>query len=273
MKRSFQLKAIRPPKRDTAILLFLHLSLILSTWYCHTTLLQTIRRSNLKFFTGDVLHTQVNYSNLNLTLVISHCNESMTWMQDYLKDFPIKNITIYSKCNATLQYAIASGSNIIRLPNVGRCDHSYAHWMKNMDPTHAKNNNLVLFFKASRYLYQPDMYYRPIKEMIQIALNRGFACEASPSKNSIYHKTSLLRKFNLSTHRGVAIKSHYDNMGQWLDDMGIDLPLPFTSVCYGGNFLIKASSVYEKRDIVERIEENLRRGDSIEGECCFVVWF
>ena len=157
-----------------------------------------------------------------MTLVVSHCNESMPWMQEYLKNIPIKKVTVYSKCNTTVQvYTLPLESKIIHMPNLGRCDHSYAHWMKNMDQQYVDDNHLVLLLKASRYLYQNGMQYRPLREVIRIVMDRGFSCEAKHVKDSIYYRTHLLRNYNISIRRGVDVKSHYIDMGQWLDDLAI----------------------------------------------------
>ena len=63
-------------------------------------------------------------------LVISHCDHSIDWIHHWIGDTSIiHNITIFSKCNNTVEGA-PKNANIIRLENVGRCDHSYAHYSK-----------------------------------------------------------------------------------------------------------------------------------------------
>jgi len=42
------------------------------------------------------------------------------------------------------------------------------------------------------------------------------------------------------------------------------LPRPLTSVCYGGNFAVKASQIYAKKDLLGKMASSLSRGDSIE---------
>lgn len=218
-----------------------------------------------KFFTGDTLKYQnVDYSRLRLTLVISHCDEDMSWMNEYLKDFQIQDVIIYSKCNATIEGYSHPKSKIIRLPNTGRCDHSYAHWMRQMKETDATNNHIVLFIKASRNLYQAGMAYRPLKDVIRITQQNGFSCEAEPTDKSFYYDSNILKFFKINYHRSEEkIKSRYRFMGSWLYDMGIDMP-KFAPVCYGGNFATKASQIYSNREIWERIETSLARGDNIE---------
>ena len=42
------------------------------------------------------------------------------------------------------------------------------------------------------------------------------------------------------------------------------MPGPLTPVCYGGNFAAKASQIYSKKKLWERMATSLSRGDSIE---------
>lgn len=228
---------------------------------------------NFKFFTGDTLkndngqdNNDIDISKLRLSLVISHCNENMEWMHNYIKDLPILNVTIYSKCNSTIEgydHAIDQ-STIIRLPNVGRCDHSYAHWMRQIEKEDATDDHIVLFIKASRDLYQKGMSYRPLQEVIRLALHSGFSCESKPNDKSYYHDSNLLQFFMLEKHKEEDIRSKYRYMGGWLKDVGIELPRPFTPVCYGGNFAVKASQIHSKKDVLKNIETSLSRGDNIE---------
>ena len=41
-------------------------------------------------------------------------------------------------------------------------------------------------------------------------------------------------------------------MGEFLDSLRIALPSPITPVCYEGNFVVKASQIYPKRDALEK---------------------
>lgn len=218
----------------------------------------------LRVFKGDTLEKKdIDLSQLRLTLVVSYCMEDMTWMNEYFKDLRIGHVTIISKCIEPIKGFNPPGATISRMSNTGRCDHSYASWMANMKED-ATDNHIVLFIKASRYLYQSGMHYRPIRDVIRIANERGFSCEAEASDKSSYYRTELLRGFSLPVHRGVYVKSPYRNMGHWLDNMGIELPGPLTPVCYGGNFAAKASQIYSKKKLWEKMATSLSRGDSIE---------
>jgi len=229
-------------------------------------ILDTLHSTDLwKVYVGDVVDgEEVDYSKLRLSLVISYCNEDMSWMKKSFGDLPIQSITIYSKCNSPMKNYIPPGAKIVNLPNVGRNDQTYAHWMKRIKREDASENHLVLFFKASRFLAQGYMYYRPLKAVIRVAMRHGFACEAVHTYHSFYHYTTQLKTFSLVSYKEDLIKSNYSNMGEWLDRLGIELPSPITPVCYAGNFVAKASQIYAKRDIWKRLARSLMRGNSIE---------
>jgi len=219
-----------------------------------------------RFFRGDTLEIrEIDYSKIRLTLVISHCNENMSWMNEYFNGLDMQDVTIISKCNEEVTGNPFAGAEIVRLPNVGRCDHSHATWMLNMKEEDAAGNHIVLFIKASRLLYQLNMAYIPVRDVIRIALGHGFACESVPTgRKSHYYRTEFLKTVAIEVHRGVHVASQYPNMEAWLDDMEITLPSPFTPVCFGGNFAAKASQIFPRKYLWQKMVENLGRGDSIE---------
>jgi hypothetical protein len=83
-----------------------------------------------------------------LHLVVSHCKTSLSWMQDYLKGFTnVGSIHVISKCGHGVE-GDAIGAEVLVLPNVGRCDHSYAHFITTILPKLAisKNDNSIVVF-------------------------------------------------------------------------------------------------------------------------------
>jgi len=90
-------------------------------------------------------HHQTQQSQ-NLHIVISHCDRPIDWIwRHYLREHPYKSITILSKCGQQPSLddlpSFASSSSatgnepliqVMTLPNVGRCDHSYAFWIAKM---------------------------------------------------------------------------------------------------------------------------------------------
>jgi len=218
-----------------------------------------------RLFLGDTLEKQdLDLSQLRLTLVVSYCNENMSWMNAYFAGLGIQNVTIISKCIEPIIGFNPPQAVIERLPNVGRCDHAYATWMANMTKEDATENHIVIFMKGSRVLYQPGHRYRPIQDVIRIANERGFGCEAAPFDKSAFYRTDELRRFLIANHKAENIKSPHENLGAWADALGIELPSPLTPVCYGGNFAVKATQIYAKKDLMSKMAESLSRGDNIE---------
>jgi len=217
------------------------------------------------FFTGDTL-SEENISpevvallsqseGIRLSLVISHCDEDMAWMEQFI-DYDIQNVTIYSKCNKTIDGYSPPGSKVIQL-----------HYMTSdlLKEEDATDNHLVIFLKASRSnAHHIGMHYRSLKDMIRIAMVNGFSCGYEHGEGIYFHNTPKLRTFLSMSYKGSNIKSPYANMGDWLDIIGIKLPSPITPVCYGGNFAVKASQIYPRRAVLKRMKDSLRRSDNIE---------
>ncbi|KAL3941873.1 MAG: hypothetical protein SGBAC_003843 [Bacillariaceae sp.] len=163
-------------------------------------------------------------SDFTIDLVISHCNLPVDWIftsfaspeeDDDIAYDPLsifRNVTIISKCNLPVVGAPPSAT-IIRLPNVGRCDHSYAHYLANyyfQDDNHneirgahsghlktshdaataplesnmdAINSSESNKFPVTLFLKDNDNHHRAVYsrqrsllEMLQITQKRGFAC-------------------------------------------------------------------------------------------------
>jgi hypothetical protein len=166
-----------------------------------------------------------------IRLVISHCLHDLNWITDFLQGYKyysnddddaaaadetslisghsstdnvtlIRDVTIVSKCDKEVIGA-PKGSNVIRLPNVGRCDHSYAFYLSQLQPLAPATNNssssittnddkhdddntdheIVVFLKDDRdwkSIHQPGTY-RNLTEMLRIASETGFACGLQPA--------------------------------------------------------------------------------------------
>ena len=91
-------------------------------------------------------------------------------------------------------------------------------------------------------------------------MQHGFSCESEPVDKSYYYRTELLRTFYTTHHKKEYVKSSYANLGEYADAFGIELPTLLTPVCYGGNFAAKASQIYAKRDLWNKIARSLERG-------------
>ncbi len=85
----------------------------------------------------------------NVHVVVSHCDTSIDWIWKYFAEDPyvtelnldskveysLKSVSVMSKCDIPilLQDIPAAESpivNVLSLPNIGRCDHTYAYWIE-----------------------------------------------------------------------------------------------------------------------------------------------
>ena len=127
-----------------------------------------------------------------ISIVISHCESPVDWVSSFMGkgNFQVQEITILSKCEkevdglTSLEASFGVSVNVERLPNVGRCDHAYAHWIsENYTKTKEelrgrvdKNDapeDLILFLKDNNY--DRDTY-RPFPHILATALDAGFGC-------------------------------------------------------------------------------------------------
>ena len=236
-----------------------------------------------------------------ITLVVSHCLKPLHWLEEFTRGFVVDDITIISKCNATVVGA-PPNSTIVRLPNVGRCDHSYAHWIhQHVAATNqnqrGQNQNRVVFFlkddRSEKSIHQAGVW-RNFTEMLRIASQNDFACGMEPTKEtngvitsiSAYHETSELRNFKLKRYTSKRkvydhIKEEapfasplYNTMGNWVDDMNLDLPQDLVEVCYGGTFAATTRQLYKKPITVwSNLTYSLSRGGNIvEGHYAERAW-
>ncbi|KAG7362758.1 hypothetical protein IV203_026118 [Nitzschia inconspicua] len=148
-----------------------------------------------------------------LHMVVSHCDKPLDWLwrrvvqadqklkQENSDTFlilkNIKSITIFSKCGqeVVLKGSLPPMAKVVALPNVGRCDHSYAYWIAHV-LGHMKNQTKDFI---ERSLFHPkdviwfvkdnDNSYRSrveigvsLEQMLQSTTRQaGFACASRVS--------------------------------------------------------------------------------------------
>ena len=96
------------------------------------------------------------------------------------KGFIISKYIIVTKC-ATEVIGAPEGSTIISLPNIGRCDHTYAYFLNNLEPS--MDYDFVVFLKDDRTDENINIkgMWRSLSEMVQISYSNGFACGMNPT--------------------------------------------------------------------------------------------
>ena len=209
---------------------------------------------------------------------------------------------------------------------MGRCDHSYAHYLANYYNRGTKNEDkasVTLFLKDNdnnhRSVYSRR---RSLTEMVTISQQRGFACQEervwaisrqtddTPPEQveshhgsswmdvaihpvcqiSAYHNwTQLQQKQMTSYYRlrrdnvdtGAFQSTHGKTLGDYAQQMGIEISEPIVPVCYGGNFLVSNEQLDRYRpaasssspSLWSKMEASLSRASSVaEGHFVERLW-
>ncbi len=227
----------------------------------------------------------VDLHKIRFSIILSHCLASLSWLSRYLEDFEFKNLTIVSKCGVQPNPKhLPKSTTIIQMDNVGRVDHTIAHWMAQVLPSTSplveENKEDIILFLKDNINVHTDGSLRSLPTLLNVTSTQGFGCALEPrAGKSFFHVTDILSEFYMEEYdsfggrqnspaensHDVIFKSKYKNMGAWLQDMGILLPKPLSPVCYGGIFAVKRPQIAEVPGYIWRsMEKSLSRGDNIE---------
>jgi hypothetical protein len=229
----------------------------------------------------------------SVAFVISHCLHSLDWVTAFTRRTPVHSITIITKCNSTIVGA-PPNAEIIVLPNVGRCDHSYAYWIRHHYVDNGNSPDVVIFLKddRSKHSIHQAGSWTSLPNMLHTTYEQEFSCGMRPSTIrrkhifylSAYHDTNALMKFakkeyqhhsdKYSTNKTTRFESRFQNLGAWVKHMRLDIPQNLMQACYGGSFGASMEAIRSHEEIVWiRMLDNLSRGDSIEeGHFAERVW-
>ena len=229
-------------------------------------------------------------------VVISHCKNDLDWFSNYIKGFNIASVHVISKCGVPvrgLSNNLSTGNikpSIEVLSNVGRCDHSYTHYINTiLDEKVArgeKQNSFVLFLKdtvAKKENLPPSSHlekeWNDIKSMVQGAFSTNmFTCGTVLKKDhvgrSAYHNFERLLTYDIRGYEHntqgyqtdqAKFISNYKNLGSFVNSLHVD-PFPnVVHVCYCGVFAASVSNLKKTKSFCWNIaEEILTRGDNIE---------
>jgi len=213
-------------------------------------------------------------------LVMSYCRTDLSWFDTAMTDVRFNGIDIISKCGGD-EEQLPKHDSLLYWPNIGRCDHTYTRWILTEFPKKTKyfhEDDIIIFMKDS--IEFSDIYLtKTFREVIDITKLTGFGCrqvvkgldeidyakglELADFSMSKYH-TSNNRKSRGYRNDQKDFKSNYENFGQWLSHVKIELT-EVTRVCYGGIFATKVSNILSlPLDSLKLIEESLSRGNNIE---------
>ena len=163
----------------------------LVTWY-----LDTHHSEDIALWRGT--HLEENFPKLDTTakidLVVSHCDLPIDWIFEWASPIKFRNISIFSKCGKPVVGA-PENAMIVRLENVGRCDHTYAHFFANYHSATkergSNNSDFVVFLKDNDNSHRNHYSrHKKLTEMIPLAKEFGFACHEET--NWVWSETSML---------------------------------------------------------------------------------
>ena len=249
---------------------------------------------------GETLGSRADHiisraQNIKVSIVISHCEKTISWIPSYMKDvkFEVSGIMVFSKCGNdvegvdVLEASLGKSVIIKRLPNVGRCDHTYSNWihenysrvqkevLESSEEKSSSNNDLIFFVKDHTY---NKRNYRPFRVMVATALDAGFACvlvdrrkKKGPVATELHDKKTL-ETFVLNEYKhfdrdeNSLFNSSYSNLGEWRHNIGLKFPdSEYIRVCYGGSFLTRKEGLLsQSEDAWVSLTASLSRGDNIE---------
>ena len=225
-------------------------------------------------------------------IVVSHCKSDLHWMSKFTLGFlNVASIHIITKCGQEVVGA-PDMATVEKMPNVGRCDHSYARYINLILDTKLNGNkdssSIVMFLKDDRSdqnLHQ-KAGWNDYTTMIQVASSsNGFSCGLIHDKTlgiknarvdiSTYYLTSKLLEFSQKQYTrradmyvgdGIEFKSKWSNLGSFYHDvLNANPSSDVVQVCFGGTFAVLVPNIKKVDASVWRAAENaLERGDSIE---------
>lgn len=258
---------------------------------------------------STLLHHSVHPTNIRreilskirkVSLVISHCDHPLAWVRKFTSGYEdlIQHVWVFSKCGQNVTDA-PENAELLTLPNVGRCDHTYAYWINNYyyntSKPIASTHEIVVFMKDTDYMYDmKETDDRNFGDLLSLAVTNGLGCMLMVYVVSCYiHDYNTLRTFafdhiNHTSYKRIDGKDFgnkkvsfqnkkFPNFGAWIDRLKLH-PLAVSQnlvpVCYGGVFAVTKSQIakYPKR-VWKSIEKSLSRGDNIvEGHYAERMW-
>lgn len=224
-----------------------------------------------------------------IKVIVSHCQNSLLWLTDFIGGHNIASIHVISKCGITVQGA-PKNSTILELPNVGRCDHSYVYYINhflNNEKGGVDKDTIIFFLKDD--MSEENKHQRGewnnFESMLRSASSvNGFSCgiaERTPlswsttdESYSAFHSTEDLFEFQMELYdrnmKGYAsntteFQSAFNNLGDFIRHTSNNLYPELVQVCYGGVFAVSYHNIKTiNKSAWDKIEKLLSRGNNIE---------
>ena len=233
-----------------------------------------------------IKHERTKNKKPKVSLAVSHCDLPVDWIWNYFLQVGIKfeSAHIYSKCDEPVKGAPPEAT-IVKLPNVGRNDHSFAYHMNHLDYTNRSDDEIVFFMKDNLYrLIEHDLFFndtekRSMSTLIDYTSVNGFGCLEQPRSllniyPSFYYDLETLNTYNFKggyarlerdeIPSSVPFASKYESFKEWIESLNVSLPTPFTPVCMGGMFSTTVAQIRKRKSVWGAMEKKLSRGNNIE---------
>jgi hypothetical protein len=229
----------------------------------------------------------------DVSLVISHCDHPLSWVRNITKGYEnlISKVWVFTKCGKEVIDAPLN-AEIIVLPNVGRCDHTYAHWLSGSYLLNHEMNPIgspyaiIVFMKDTDYMFNTQNDDgQEFGDLISLAVANGLGCKRVDINLHYYETLRLLEYYGGYTRKGGGnfgeeVPFHNDtfpNLGKWADYIQIH-PTAITQnivpVCCGGVWAVTSRQIAKHpKELWRAIAESLSRGDNIvEGHYAERLW-
>ena len=238
-----------------------------------------------KISTERLKYEYIQFKKPKVSLVVSHCDLPVDWIWNYFLQVGIKfeSAHIYSKCDEPVKGAPPEAT-IVKLPNVGRNDHSFAYHMNHMNYTNRSDDEIVFFMKDNLHrLVNDDQFFsdterRSMPKLMEITSVNGFGCFEQPRSllniyPSFYYDLETLNTYNnkegyvrmdRDEETNVPFASEYDDFNDWINALDTTLQTPFVPVCMGGMFSATVAQIKKRKSVWGMMENKLSRGDNIE---------
>jgi hypothetical protein len=215
----------------------------------------------------------------SIDCVVSRYNEYINWIVS-LPSY-INKIYIYNKGENDLYFKnftppeeLLAKLIFIKLPNIGRIDHTIAyHIINNWD---CLPDNLIFLPGTSVMCIRKGEYLFSIKKNIQkLKLkHRGFFAPRfhKVSENFNFSRETYMASGICNRNNNPFIKSEYKTLKDWKSALIDDIPLKY--IQYRGMFAVsKENILYINKTIYENILNSLSIGDNIEnGHYAERIW-
>lgn len=250
---------------------------------------------------GEIEGASDSIYKVPIHVVVSYCMGDLNYITAMTEGYDIKSIHVISKCGYPV-VGVPVTASIEILPNVGRCDHGYAHYLLTVLDQKIKEqtdpvgpDTIVVFLKdnaGARNLHQLGRW-NSFSNMVEVASSKaGFACGMVPEV--MYREKPrfwLAAHFDLESLKEFKIKqygskSQYDSdnvmfdsafptWGSFYDHLGAaPLEREMVQVCFGGVFAASLQQIKKQpKEVWSSLKESLSRGDNIqEGHYAERMW-